>query len=205
MTKAFVKVLIDSSGSMLHAKSATVAGYNNYVGTLDKDSTVSVAIFATPYGLKRIHTNVVPAYAKLNPDDYPCIGGTPLYDAIGRTIQEIDTEAKEYDRVILVIQTDGAETGESTEFTMDMVRKLLADKQEGEGWLVVFLGAGVDSMAQAAAIGIRRTTSASYATGQSMQAFAAVSRSTASYTMGSNRGEAIQNASFTDEERNRIK
>jgi len=73
---------------MLHAQSITVKGFNDYVDTLDKDATVSVARFASPYGLKRIHTNVLPGRAKITSEDYPCVGGTPLYDAIGTSIQE---------------------------------------------------------------------------------------------------------------------
>jgi Mg-chelatase subunit ChlD len=91
----FVRILLDASGSMLGSRSATIKGCNEYLDTLAADAVVSVARFAAPYGVKRLSTNVPPARAKVAVEDYECKGGTPLYDAIGTSIQEIDTESKE--------------------------------------------------------------------------------------------------------------
>lgn len=201
----FVRLLLDSSGAMLGARSLTIKGTNDYLDTLPLDATVTTSRFATPYGVKRIHTNVKPDRAKITDADYPCIGGTPLYDAIGTSIQEIDTEAKEYDRVVFVIQTDGQETGESKEFTLASIKQLLSDKQDGEGWLVVFLGANVAAMQQAAMMGVTAANSVIYSTANSEAAFRSLGRSSQAYAVSSSRAEGRQQAAFTVEERNKIK
>lgn len=201
--RLYVHALIDASTSMLPVKGPTLTAYNQYVESLDNDAVVSLSTFSSRGGIKRIHTNVDPGRAKLLADDYECRGDTPLYDAIGETIQEIDTAAKEFDRIVIVIQTDGADNT-SREFNREKVRQMLTDKQEGEGWLVVFLGANLQAAEQAAYLGIAAANAMQYEGTNSEMAFASVGRATRSYnnTFGSAVG-ARGAAAFTDDERKR--
>lgn len=199
--KIYVHCLLDASGSMLANKGPTLTAFNQYIDGLAADAVVSLSTFSSRGGLKRIHTNVEAARAKFLADDYVCEGNTPLYDAIGSTIQEIDTAAKEFDRVVLVIQTDGAENA-SREFNQAAVRQLLRDKQDGEGWLVVFLGANLEAASQAVNLGIMADNTMQYAAHNSVAAMASVGRATRSYNLAAGHAtEARLHSSFTDDER----
>lgn len=200
--KLYVHCLIDASGSMLANKGPTLTAYNQYIEGLDNDAVVSLSTFSSRGGVRRVHTNVDPGRAKFMADDYECVGNTPLFDAIGQTIQEIDTAAKEFDRIVLVVQTDGEETS-SREFTKNAVRQLLQDKQDGEGWLVVFLGANLEAAAQSAGLGIDALNTMQYAAHNSGEAFAFIGRATSSYTSAPTRAAGRLAANFTDDERRR--
>lgn len=197
--KLYVHVLLDRSGSMLARKGPTVAAYNAYVDGLPDDAVVSLTTFSSR-GILHPRVNVGKAKAKFSADEYECVGDTPLYDAIGSTIQMIDTAAKEYDRVTMVVQTDGQENM-SREFNREQIKQLLTDKQDGEGWLVVFLGATLDAYQQAESIGMQRNTSMLYDAALSNTAMASVGRATQAYASAATRGMGQSLAAFTDQER----
>lgn len=201
--KLYVHVLLDRSGSMLARKGPTVAAYNSYVDSLPDDVVVSLTTFSSR-GILHPRINVAKDKAKFSADEYECVGDTPLYDAIGSTIQMIDTAAKEYDRVTMVVQTDGQEN-KSREFNRDQIKQLLTDKQEGEGWLVVFLGATLDAYQQAESIGMQRNTSMLYDTANAAVAMAAVGRATQSYSTASTRTMGRSLGAFTSDERDKAK
>lgn len=201
--KMYVHVVLDRSGSMLGKKGPTIAAYNSYIDGLPDDAVISLSTFSTG-SLRHPRVNVGKTAAKFTADEYECIGGTALRDAIGTTIQMIDTAAKEYDRVALVIQTDGEER-DSREFTQEQIKQLLTDKQDGEGWLVVFLGASLEAFQQAQNMGFSGAHAMQYDADQSVAAMASVSRSTQSYNLASNRAEGRQLGSFTSDERDKAK
>lgn len=201
-TKLYAHVVLDRSGSMLANRSATLAAYNQYVEGLPDDSVVSLTTFSTDGGLKQVRTNCTKAQAKVRPEEYECVGGTPLYDAIGTTIQMIDTAAKEFDRVALVIQTDGEETS-SKEFTAAHIKQLLTDKQEGEGWLVIFIGAGMEAYSQAEGLGFSASNAINALNPRAV--YAATSRATLAYAAAPTRAEGRARSAYTTEERARSK
>jgi len=196
--KLYVHVVLDRSGSMLANKGATIAAYNNYIDSLGDDAVVSLTTFAGSADHPIMFAK--PSRAKLSPEDYECRGGTLLRDTIGSVVQSIDSAAKEYDRVALVVQTDGQDT-DSREFTQAQIKQLLTDKQEGEGWLVIFLGATLDAFNQATNLGFVAGNSMQYVGANTAQAMASVSRSTASYSSAPTAKVGRLSASFTDEER----
>jgi hypothetical protein len=198
--RLYVKVLLDNSGSMLANKSVTLTALNKYLDGLQDDAVVSVNLFGYVTDVKR--TKVDKQAAKIKPQEYPCDKGTALFDAIGVGISQVDEEAKDFDRIVLVVQTDGQER-DSREFTLPMVQQLLRDKQEGEGWLVVFLGAGLQAFAQAGAMGFLQANSLQYDAAASTNAFQGATRSTMAYAASQNRAEGIAASAFTPEERAR--
>lgn len=198
-SKLYVHVLLDRSGSMYANKGPTVAAYNNYIDGLPDDAVVSLTLFSSR-GITHPRQNVGKAKAKLSADDYDCVGDTPLRDAIGQTVQMIDTAAKEFDRITMVIQTDGQDTN-SREFTPAQIKQLLTDKQEGEGWLVIFLGAGMEAFSQAENLGMALANSMQYDLANSAVAMASVNRSTQAYYSAPTAAVGRSLASFTDDER----
>lgn len=201
--KLYVHVLLDRSGSMMANKSVTVRAYNEYIDSLGDDAVISLTMFSTG-DLRHLRTNVGKGHAKISVEEYDIRGGTALYDAIGTTINMIDTQAKEYDRVALVLQTDGQEI-DSREVTLAQVRQMLTDKQEGEGWLVVFLGANLDAFGQAAVMGLNRANTMQYSAANSAHALRAAGRATSVYASAENASVGRLQATFTDDERNKAK
>lgn len=199
--KLYVHVLLDCSGSMQANKSVTTAAYNQYINSLPDDAVISLSMFATG-PMRHPIVNADKRHAKITVEQYEIFGGTALYDAIGSTIQMIDTQAKEYDRVAFVIQTDGQEI-DSKEVTLAQVRQMLTDKQEGEGWLVVFLGANLDAFSQARHMGVMMGNAMQYDALNTAQAMNAVGRSTMSYASAQTAQDGRRFSVFTDDERNK--
>lgn len=197
----YVHIVLDSSGSMLANKALTLKACNDYIAALDDGTVVTVDRFSTL--AVRLFESRPKAQAMIQPDQYPCAGNTALYDAIGQAVTSIDTKAKDFDRIALVVQTDGAENC-SREFTLDAIRQILRDKQEGEGWLILYLGAGLQAEQQFLNLGATPANTANYSVGASGQAFSNATRSTQAYSLSSNRAEGRTAAAFTDAERKKM-
>jgi hypothetical protein len=65
----------------------------------------------------------------------------------------LDKRSADNERRVLAVMTDGLENA-SREYTKESLKALLDRKQKDEGWLVLYLGAGHDSWAQAQHLGI---------------------------------------------------
>src|SRR5258705_9896146 len=102
-------------------------------------------------------------------EEYRCGGWTPLYDAIGRGIGILDAiEGKVGAKAILVIMTDGQENA-SREFSHEKISALLKARQE-QGWLVTFLGEGLEVSRQGTNLGTYAGSVAAYAGGAGLRA-----------------------------------
>lgn len=198
----YVHVVLDGSGSMLVNKSVTLKALNDYTRALDDDTVITIDRFA--YSPHRLRTTCRKPQALVLANEYPCEGGTALYDAIGHAVASVDQHAVGFDRVALVIQTDGHER-DSKEFTLSAIRQLLRDKEEGEGWLIVYLGAGLQAAEQLAALGSNHHNTAMYSPAVSGQAFSAAANSTLRYSMASTRAVGRTASAFTDQERKSMK
>ena len=93
-----------------------------------------------------------------------------MYDAIGCGIGILDeaTEGKVGAKAILVIMTDGQENA-SCEFSHEKISGLLKARQE-QGWLVTFLGEGLEVSRQGTNLGTYAGSVAAYAGGAGLRA-----------------------------------
>lgn len=160
MTKSplYAHILLDRSGSMENCRDTTIDAFNEYVMGLrrsdDVDARLSLTIFDSNSIDTLAHAEPAASFLELSRQNYVPRASTPLLDAIGQVVAEIDKVALRKDeKVGLVILTDGQENA-SKEHTKTTIRKLLTDRQDNKGWLVTFLGADVDAFADAGAIGI---------------------------------------------------
>jgi hypothetical protein len=164
-------------------KSETIQGFNEYIATLKNDEASRSALFAlTKFNSDKIELvyDGIPLerVEQLSDKNYHPVAITPLYDAIGKTINALKTK-NETSSVLIVIQTDGQENA-SKEFTKKMVQDLIAERQEF-GWTFAFLGADIDSYTAASAIGISKGNTASYTGAQSLAAFRKAALAATSY------------------------
>jgi hypothetical protein len=92
-------------------------------------------------------------------------GQTPLLDAIAEIVERTELALNSrpwFDgKVILVIQTDGYENS-SHKNNKSQIKDLIG-KKENEGWQIVFMGAGIDAVAEGQEMGLTRGTSFGYA------------------------------------------
>lgn len=157
---ARVLLVVDRSGSMSDFAETVREGLNEYMRTLRNDQDVryrvTVALFSDSYELlcKNAKPKDVPRF---DDETYVTDGMTALNYAIGRTIDEFELDTDGYgpdDKVILVVQTDGAEnyshTYDDPESPANAPRplydgvkvKAMIEERAARGWTTLYLGAG---------------------------------------------------------------
>ena len=194
-----IRVVLDRSGSMSNCVYQTIDALNGYLKELQKDKidgVVTVSLFdsqAIEVGIDKVAIN------NLAPLDYSFLvprASTPLYDAIGASIYELEnfTVTKD-DKKVLVIVTDGYENA-SREYTAEAIKKLVLEKEEA-GWLIVYLGSDHDIYKQTQYIGLSPERSIRYKKTNSDQVFKHMHRTTHDYY----RGTKAKDIKFTEEER----
>lgn len=157
-SKTHVIMIVDESGSMFQFEDDVIGGFNGYIATLKEDKEYDYYISLTKFDdrVDVVYTDkLVAEVPNLDNDTYRPSGMTALYDAIGKTLQSFKTELPENDRVIVVINTDGAENS-SREFNKEAIKQLILERQE-KGWTFLYLGQHLDSFDDAEGIGILRS------------------------------------------------
>jgi uncharacterized protein YegL len=206
-----VCLVLDRSGSMQAIHDDALGGVNSYITSAKQDralyeSRFSMIVFSSE-GVETIRKNEIMETVKpIGSEEYRCAGWTPLYDAIGRAIGVLDeaTKGKTDTKAILVIMTDGQENA-SREFTHEKISALIKTRQE-HGWLVTFLGEGLDVARQGTKLGAHASSVAAYAGGVGLRAAGMVLASSSSRYAKSagNVRQAQASAALTSEERDAL-
>ena len=158
-----VNFLLDESGSMGSCIDQTISGFNEYIKALKKEKK-KVRFTLTTFSssnVNMVHNNVnINDVKELNVENYHPGGGTPLYDAIGGTIEGSKKDGK----TLFVIMTDGQENA-SREYTVDSITKLIKGKEK-VGWTFVYLGADQDAWQYSRNIGLTKMNTMSFDSSQ---------------------------------------
>ena len=176
--------ILDETRSMDKIKSETISGFNEYIEILKNDESSKSALFAlTTFNSDKIQLvyDGIPLekVEPLSDQNYHPAAITPLYDAIGRTIDTLKTR-HEGSPVLVVIQTDGQENA-SRQFSKKMVKDLIEERQK-DGWTFAFLGADIDAYTASSAIGISKGNTAKYAGANTEAAFRKAALAATNYT-----------------------
>lgn len=171
-----VHIILDETGSMSVCKTATINGFNEYITNLKKEKDINVTL--TTFNSNKI--NIV--YKNKNIGGVPILTdktynpdfNTPLYDAVGKTIREIE-DAKNKENLIVVI-TDGEENA-SKEYTRQMIFDKIKEKEK-LGWTFVFMGANQDAWAEGYKIGALQGNTMNFNTNNMRATFATLSAGT---------------------------
>ncbi|HET9231401.1 MAG TPA: hypothetical protein VFO00_08935 [Vitreimonas sp.] len=155
----YAHILLDRSGSMESCRDTTIDAFNEYVMGLRRSDEIDARLSLTIFDSQSIDTlqRAEPArtFLELSRNIYVPRASTPLLDAIGHVVADIDQASLRKDeKIALVILTDGFENA-SKEHTKETIRALLTDRQDNKGWLVTFLAADIDAFTEAGAIGIK--------------------------------------------------
>lgn len=155
-TKIYNLIILDESGSMQSAATATINGCNETINVIRAAQEAApdtqehfLSIFAFQSGASvpsRYIVKNVPAAAAVpvTAGEYRPLGMTPLYDAIGSTLTDlkISTDAHEHAIGAVTIITDGYENA-SHNYTGPQIAKMIAGLKE-LGWNFNFIGANID-------------------------------------------------------------
>ena len=159
-------MVLDKSGSMQGLESDTIGGFNSMIEkqkALDVPVRVTTVLFNDKTDVLYESRNIG-AVKPLTDKEYEVGGTTALLDAVGSTILNVKREPvvkTKGTKVIFVIITDGMENA-STEFTKPKVKQMISDKQEKADWDFIYLGANIDAVTEADAIGVKKANAVTY-------------------------------------------
>jgi hypothetical protein len=158
-----ITVILDRSGSMESIRDDTIGGFNTFLKQQKAEpgvATLTLVQFDTQDPYEVIHRfRQIGEIPGLNRETYVPRASTPLLDALGRGINDLEAsigELKEEDRpakVVVVVVTDGQENA-SREFRKDQIEKMVKERTEKSSWQFVFLSADLDAIGDAMAVGI---------------------------------------------------
>ncbi len=161
--------ILDRSGSMSGLEADTIGGFNSMMEKQKKtgeEALVSTVLFDDVREV--IHDRVpLDKVEEMTAEQYYVRGCTALLDAIGNAIHHIGNihkYAREEDRpakTVFVITTDGMENA-SREYSYGQIKKMVKRQQEKYGWEFIFIGANIDSFAEAEKLGVRRERAVNY-------------------------------------------
>lgn len=150
--KTNVAFLLDQTGSMEFCKSDTIGGFNNFLSDqkkLKNNISFSLTLFNSGDIEKRYVNENIAEIKKLSNKNYCPANMTPLWDAIGSTINEIGNKKN----LLFIILSDGEENC-SREFSSETVKTMIETKEK-KGWKFLFLGANLSDFGQTLSVGIR--------------------------------------------------
>ena len=164
-----IAFILDRSGSMGHLTGSTISGFNEFLEkqkSLPGEAKLTTVLFDNAYEL--LHDAVdIKEVRPITTNEYWTRGCTALYDAVGKTIDDIGArlaatpEEERPSRVIVVITTDGYENA-SREYSQADVKNKITHQTEKYSWEFIFLGANINSEEVASNIGIDSAHSSNY-------------------------------------------
>ncbi len=155
-TTVFNLIILDESGSMSSLTEQTISGCNETINVARANaekntdtmrSLISVYAFQDggPVTSRYILKNECATNARhITKDDYRPYGNTPLLDAVGSTLTELEAVAATHEDAtgVITIITDGYENSSSSYSWVDVARLISRFKEKG--WVVNLIGANID-------------------------------------------------------------
>lgn len=157
------------SGSMSSMIEDARKGFNTFLEEQKKsDNTIvfSLLLFDTNFYMPYKNVNIK-MVNKVNKDTYYPGGGTSLYDAMGKTMEDyLDTlgsisKEKRSDKTLFVILTDGEENS-SHVYSREQVKFLVTELREELNIEFIYLGANQDACFVAESLGMDRSNAYTY-------------------------------------------
>ena len=148
-------IILDESGSMSSIYKPTIQSMNEVINGIRKNQKefpdqrhyVTIVTFegSGPEGVKtrrdRVPIQTVEDFTEM---DY-CPGGcTPLYDAMGITLNSLESLILPEDKVMATVITDGYENS-SKEYSGNTIKALMRRLRE-KGWVLAYIGANQDAI-----------------------------------------------------------
>lgn len=172
-----ISIVLDKSGSMGPLKNDTIKGFNHFLEGQKKlpgKLTLSLLQFDTE-NRQYFNFQDIKEVTNLDEKSYEPYGGTALYDAIMKSIEDTGVvlnrmpEAVRPSKVLLVIITDGEEN--SSKYFVGMqgqlsVKNSIEHQRSVYNWETVFLGADPTVVQQASTLGLQRGSMLNYSSNE---------------------------------------
>lgn len=176
-----IVVVLDRSGSMGSIGKATVDGFNEFLNeqkNSEGDGFLTLVQFDDRYEKHYEALHLDKVNELILGESFVPRGSTALLDAIGKTIEELETDRD----VVFVIITDGYENA-SKVYKKEAISKMIETMTEEKGWKFLFLGANQDAIKEGGSIGISGANSMTYSSDSkgAAAAFASVTSNLKSY------------------------
>lgn len=148
-------IILDESGSMSSIYRETLNSMNEVLSGIRKDQEehpeqknfVTIVTFEGD-GIKGIKTRrdrvPIGSIKDFSEADYRPGGCTPLYDAMGKTLNELEGLVHDGDRVLATVITDGMENS-SEEYSGKTIIAMI-DRLRKKGWTLAYIGANQDAV-----------------------------------------------------------
>ncbi|MBQ7254189.1 MAG: VWA domain-containing protein [Bacteroidales bacterium] len=148
-------IILDESGSMSSIYKETLLSINEVLSGIrksqeefpDQKNFVTIVTFEGNgmKGIKMRRDRVpIETIADFTEADYRPGACTPLYDAMGKTLNELEGLIHEDDRVLATVITDGYENS-SEEYSGKTIISLV-DRLRSKGWTLAYIGANQDAV-----------------------------------------------------------
>ena len=158
--KIFNLIVLDASGSMYSIRNEAIAGVVETVQTIrtsqeenaNQEHLLSLVVFNGQYITIVFDRMPITKVPDLNEKDCQPTDNTPLYDAMGYSITNLQRYIDEDDNVLVTIITDGYENA-SREWNHQRIYQLVEDLKK-KNWLFTYIGANQDALKVAKDMGI---------------------------------------------------
>lgn len=160
--------LVDRSGSMDSVRDDAIGGFNAFLKE-QQDSKHGKCLLTyvqfDSQGIDTVHEcKPVHRVPKLNKDTFVPRGGTPLREAMIKTIDDAGKrfatldEDKRPGNVVFVVLTDGHENASGGEYTQERLTEMVRVQSEDYDWTFVFLAQNIDAFDVGHSIGLRASS-----------------------------------------------
>ena len=148
-------IILDESGSMSSIYNETIVSMNEVLSGIRKNQkeypeqhhfVTFVTFEGNGIAGVKVRRDRVPidAVEDITTKDYRPGGCTPLYDAMGKTLNKMEGLVRDDERVVVTVITDGMENS-STEYSGKTV-KTMVERLREKGWILGYIGANQDSV-----------------------------------------------------------
>ena len=158
-------IILDASGSMDRIYSQALTGVNETLASIrmsqkkhpELQQFVTLASFSAGEQFLNCIYSAMPIMEArdITSEDYPLLGCTALYDAMGVCISELQHIVTHDDRVLVSIITDGYENASCT-WSGSQIKSLVEELRQ-MGWTFTYIGADQDVEKVAGEMGIRNS------------------------------------------------
>ena len=156
-----ILAIVDRSGSMGLVRDDAIGGFNQFLEDQQQqggNANLTLVLFDDEYEVP-VTGKPVQDVVPLDRSTFVPRGWTAMNDAIGKALTEL--EAKNPEKAIITILTDGAENA-SKEYTADAVKQKIK-AAEARGWEVIFLAANIDAFAAGNTLGVSASNTVAFA------------------------------------------
>ena len=166
--RIFNLIILDESGSMYGLEKMCVDGVNETIQTIKNASQANpdqkqMFSFITFSGRAMGELPIrVKTYLEeiTNVDEFPVTayapnGCTPLFDAMGIALTELEKKVTDDDIALVTVITDGYENA-SRMYSQKAIQNLVSRLDE-RGWVFTYIGANQDAMYESSKVGIKNS------------------------------------------------